>query len=376
MRSPITALGSVCCPRYSDVNGSIPTGHRFLVSSSALCLASSVFRTMLSANGGFMEFQEKKSDDTPVEITLNDDNPDALTVVLRIIHHQHDSVKESLPEEDLWEIAILVDKYDLREATKPWINLWAQPYLYSDGLPLPSSVYFNGDRGLFLAYAFWNERIFKSVSKNIILTWRCTSEIPQLHPADSTTANSFQFVPQPIVGMNVILLISVILTYKIVEKIYKTQKRYVEFMLRHIKRYLKRYSGSQVQCASGNQWCDSLILGTITRKLNRYKISTESGTHTQYSITEIRDILVDIKCCPEVIFERTKNHAPCFPMKEFRDMISKIIQKVEGLELASFAPKTRNNCSETTWNNLKHRVPSPEVAGERARKRQELDGAT
>ena len=103
----------------------------------------------------------------------------------------------------MWEIAILVDKYDLREATKPWINLWVQPYLPYDGLPRTSSVYFNGDRGLFLAYAFGNEKLFKSVSKNIIFTWRCTPDIPQLHPVDSKMTNSFQFVPQPIVGMNI-----------------------------------------------------------------------------------------------------------------------------------------------------------------------------
>ena len=108
-------------------------------------------------------------------------------------------------------------------------------------------------------------------------------------------------------------------------------------MIKHIKRYLKRYSGPQVQCPSGNQSCDSLILGTITRRLNRYKISIESDTHTHYSIKEIRDILVDIEYCTKVIFDRTKNHAPCFPMNEFKDMISKIIQKVEGLELVVLA---------------------------------------
>ena len=77
---------------------------------------------MLSTKGEFKEskgLQEKKRGEPPMEITLSDDNPNASVVILRIIHHQHDSVPESLSEQNLWQIAILIDKNDLREATKP-----------------------------------------------------------------------------------------------------------------------------------------------------------------------------------------------------------------------------------------------------------------
>ena len=178
---------------------------QFQVSSSALCLASPVFRAMLGAKGKFKEskdLQEKKGCEPPLEITLSDDDPKALAIILRIIHHQHEHVPESLAEENLWQIAILVDKYDLREATMIWINLWVKPYLNSDIAP---SSYFTGDRGIFLAYVFSNEDLFQSISKDIILTWVCTPDIPQLHPGDSTTADSFQFVPQLIVGKYIFL---------------------------------------------------------------------------------------------------------------------------------------------------------------------------
>ena len=171
---------------------------RFQVSSSALCLASPVFRAMLGANGSFKEsksLQERKGSEPPIEITLGGDNPQAMAVILRIIHHQHDYVPESLSEINLWQIAVLVDKYDLREAIKLWINLWIKPYLVIPGLSCFS--YLTEDTGLFLAYAFGNEILFRSISKDIILKWKCTLLQPEC----------FSYVPQTIVGIYIYLFL-------------------------------------------------------------------------------------------------------------------------------------------------------------------------
>ena len=175
---------------------------RFQVSSNALCLASPVFRAMLGAKSKFKEskdLQEQKGSESPLEITLSDDDPKALAIILRIIHHQLGYVPALLAEENLWEIAILVDKYDLGDTAKIWANLWVKPYLTSE------SSYFAGDRGISLAYVLNNEDLFKRISKDIILTWVCTPDIPQLHPGASTTAASFQFVPQFIVSIYIFL---------------------------------------------------------------------------------------------------------------------------------------------------------------------------
>lgn len=59
--------------------------HRFQVSSKHLKLASSVFKAMLSRN--FREGIILQNASTG-EIELHDDNPEALTILLSIIHHQ------------------------------------------------------------------------------------------------------------------------------------------------------------------------------------------------------------------------------------------------------------------------------------------------
>jgi len=62
---------------------------RFQVNSHSLCIASSVFRAMLGASARFKEGNALRNRDAgspPIEITLGDDNPKALAVLLRIVH--------------------------------------------------------------------------------------------------------------------------------------------------------------------------------------------------------------------------------------------------------------------------------------------------
>ena len=284
---------------------------RFQVSSSALCLASPVFRAMVGAKGKFKEskrLQERKSGEQPMEITLKDDNPKALAVILSIIHHQHDSVPESLPEENLWQIAILIDKYDLREVTKLWTNVWVQPYVGFAGLPLASSFYFNGDRGVFLAYAFCREMIFRSISKNIILTWRCDPDQHLLYPSGflATSRVRFEFVPQPIVGIYIFLWFSLILAYKTLEELYQSREAYVKEMFNCISRYISLYSDSQrAQCSWGDgaMTCGSIIHQGLIQK---FQLSTDPDTlPIYYSMEETRATLAKIKSFGYVFFDNT-----------------------------------------------------------------------
>ena len=312
---------------------------RFQVSSHALCLTSPVFRAMLGANGKFKEskdLQGKKSGEPPVEITLHDDDPEALAVILRIVHHQHDCVPESLSEANLWQIAILVDKYDLREATKLWINLWIKPYLDQAGLPLASSSYFTGDKGIFLAYAFGNEVLFKSISKNIILTWKSTPSehlerpspllCPEPHMGQfepllrriEKPSVPFKFVPQSIVGIYISSFHFIgFYLQKALDELYQTRKAYVEEISKCISRYISMYSGSpdesrssgvftsrrnRVQCCHNNELCDSFVLGILVRKLSQYQ------TVPIYdSISKIRATLAEIKPHKNAFFDNNSS---------------------------------------------------------------------
>lgn len=105
---------------------------RILVSSKHLTLSSDVFKTMLSNN--FQEghtLQEKGS----ATISLLDDEPAAFEILMNIIHSKYTSLPRDVTVEILTCLAVLVDKYQFREAAKLIVEKWLdqmEEKFYSD----------------------------------------------------------------------------------------------------------------------------------------------------------------------------------------------------------------------------------------------------
>lgn len=96
----------------------------FLASSKLLKLASPVFAKMFAPC-----FREgtalQSSSQTCPTIQLEEDNPDAMELLLRALHFDTEKIPETAPSPDtLAKLAILSDKYDCNRAMKPWIALW------------------------------------------------------------------------------------------------------------------------------------------------------------------------------------------------------------------------------------------------------------
>ena len=140
---------------------------RFQINSSVVCLHSPVFKAMLGKCSRFKEARDLASRDAvgpPLEISLADDDPKALAVILRAMHLQHEWVPVSLGEERLYQIAILCDKYDMSRALGVYLDKWFKPYL-GEQVEVPGQV----DKWLFMAYAFALPTIFTSCSKKLIM---------------------------------------------------------------------------------------------------------------------------------------------------------------------------------------------------------------
>lgn len=93
----------------------------FLVSSKVLSLASPVFCKMFSPQ--FQEGTRVRNGECP-RITLEDDDPTAMDVILRILHFQSDHVSLQKSRAEILSIAVHSDKYDCRGALKAWISTW------------------------------------------------------------------------------------------------------------------------------------------------------------------------------------------------------------------------------------------------------------
>jgi hypothetical protein len=93
------------------------------VNSSILKNASKVFNAMFGPH--FSEGQNLPGN-SPKEVSMPEDNADALTIICRILHLRNDLIPDSLTSSEILQIAIAADKFDcvmrLKFHTAQWLN--------------------------------------------------------------------------------------------------------------------------------------------------------------------------------------------------------------------------------------------------------------
>ena len=175
-RTSISGLASAAVmDPEGDIVLVIPTDKgkaRFQINSSTLCVASAVFRAMIGRHSRFKEASvlaaiRADSSSTPCELTLEDDNQYALGVVLRIIHMKHHLVPKYLDEGQLYEIAVICDKYDMSQATMLWADRWIANLVPNESAKPPTVI---GHKWLFISYVFARKELFYELSHELILT--------------------------------------------------------------------------------------------------------------------------------------------------------------------------------------------------------------
>jgi hypothetical protein len=108
-----------------SLNKDGPNSRQFnmLVSSKHMMLASSVFAAMLKV--GYLEGSTLKAVGK-VEIPLPDDDPEAFTILLNIIHGRPKNVPRRNNLSVLKNLTILVDKYQMHEVVAVFSELWIE----------------------------------------------------------------------------------------------------------------------------------------------------------------------------------------------------------------------------------------------------------
>jgi hypothetical protein len=150
-----------------DIILTVPAGTgtmKLKVSSQVLCTASPVFHAMLGPNSQFKKDCElrKCSVENPYELSLTDDYPRALMIVLLALHCRSGMVPVDLTFRNLVELAVVCDKYDCREELLPWVDIWAaawKPRILTSGF----------EEWLFIAWVFGIKKGFEELLKDIIL---------------------------------------------------------------------------------------------------------------------------------------------------------------------------------------------------------------
>jgi hypothetical protein len=97
------------------------TAKRFSVSATILKLASQYFDRLFY---GHMAEAQALPNTRTVTVDLDGDDPSAVEVILRVLHHQRRNSLINLDLELLANIALHADKYDVSAVLEPWITQW------------------------------------------------------------------------------------------------------------------------------------------------------------------------------------------------------------------------------------------------------------
>ena len=92
-----------------------------VVSSSAMCLASPVWRAMLNPKSQFKEAETQ-------EVEFPEDDLDALLIILRVAHLKFRDLPESVSFDGLVNLAVICDRYDTVGVVRKWLPEWLAPW--------------------------------------------------------------------------------------------------------------------------------------------------------------------------------------------------------------------------------------------------------
>ncbi|KAJ4996043.1 hypothetical protein K4K48_009124 [Colletotrichum sp. SAR 10_66] len=137
----------------SDPSDTSKNGQRFVVCSRALSRASPVFCKMLY--GHFAEADSSRSK----AVNLND-AIEPMFLALLIIHGRFDIVPARLTVEELFDLLVVTNKYQMTGIARPWLHKWV-PYLKA----IPCSPH--KDLLAWIAWELGAEQMFAHVARAI-----------------------------------------------------------------------------------------------------------------------------------------------------------------------------------------------------------------
>lgn len=98
-------------------------------------------------------------------LEIRSDDPEALSVLLNIVHSQRDRVNRILHERLFYHVAVLCEQYMCLKIVKPWVHRWIQdPDAYMNGHPWQSS----NEDWLFVYYVFGQETELERVATTVV----------------------------------------------------------------------------------------------------------------------------------------------------------------------------------------------------------------
>ncbi|KAF8446699.1 hypothetical protein BGX38DRAFT_1192759 [Terfezia claveryi] len=360
----------------------------FRVNSDVMCLASPVIRAMLGPDSPFKEARDLAASSkagTPLEVRLEDDDPQAMAVILRILHLQFDLVPTdpaTVDEVKLYQMAIICDKYDMQRVLRYWFKLWTGRVPIDGDGPLSIA----GPKWLFMAYAFGHETLFTKLSRELMLQCEVTGDGRLVLPGIKHPIFDDNFVPEIVM-----------------DAIAASRLQAIEGIVDHIHKQIEYYYPTTsdggltpFRCRHNRDQhiCDALTLGLLLREVRRLNVyPTLPPEVARKSVTYLVQLLNGLTfpmmtkssggCCavpdlpechtggsyclrcvtcmncnrryrPGTI--GTRHDGKCLPVQRFKRGLVEIVDCVKGVDFGMFARDTKHRDNVTKpsdlWNSV------------------------
>lgn len=168
-------------------------GREFVVCSRTVARWSKVFNAMFF--GGFAESISSARDGTWT-VALPEDRAAPVFLILAIIHGTHQPIPMDLGRDELFDLLIVTEKYDMTHVLRPWASEWVQ------NLPLDHSENTTGQyRDVWIAWELGCEASFCKMLNDIL--WDCrvddAGQLINVHGVPLSTIPCLE--PSSILGM-------------------------------------------------------------------------------------------------------------------------------------------------------------------------------
>ncbi|KAF5869992.1 uncharacterized protein Bfra_010137 [Botrytis fragariae] len=273
----LSEMGNEIAEKEKEKNKKELKEIHMLVSSKHMVLVSPVFKAMLQWSN-FKEGYAMKAHGK-VEVPLPDDDPDAMRILVDIVHCHHKDVPRKVKLGLLTHLAILVDKYRLHEAVQIYSDMW----ISQAKKKFPSSMAEDGIevclQWLCISWVFEKARDFTSLTR--IFQQESTTSLAEM------IRDSNWDIPVP---------------SSVIENIEQDRIRALDEAISALRDTIENYQTSTLVCRGRpshlsaeqvpqhNKQCDAMVLGMLIKEAiyhNLYPLP--EAPYTGHSFISIYD---------------------------------------------------------------------------------------
>ncbi|KAL2071714.1 hypothetical protein VTL71DRAFT_12949 [Oculimacula yallundae] len=290
-----------------------------LVSSKHMKLSSPVFRAMLQRDG-FKEGQILEATGS-VEIPLPDDDPEAMTILLDVVHGRNRMVPRKVTLKTLTAIAVLADKYQMVEVLEAFSNSWIKrlkPKLPTEYLEAEDEL--SIFRWLKISWVFSKAKEFKAMTRLM-------------------EQGGYSTMEQYAVGALAVPSI-------IIDAVMERREEALSECYLLIDQTIQRYQRSEVLCPRDDihlaPACDALLLGSLLKSVSSLGLyPAPEAPYDGVSFDEVEALLSDLSV--QALCDRIRPYMegnefiPAHGLKDvIQERIAGISERLAGLDLKEF----------------------------------------